>query len=64
MIPVFMRVTNKGESFPLTYYAPKNDAAYYITCMVSEKYLTSIQLFYLTKAQVTYRIDKEEMNVD
>ena len=54
--PEFIRMTDRGPSFPSEYFAPSNKSAHYLTCISGNKYLTKQQMTYLKDAGVESKI--------
>jgi len=58
--PVFIKMTERGPSFPSEYFVPKNKSAYYITAVSGQKYLTQKQMIMLYKAGLEMLIEEDQ----
>jgi len=62
--PEFLRMIDRGPSFPAEYFAPHNKSAHYLTCVGGKKYLTREQLIYLNNAGIEIKLVELEVAHD
>jgi len=62
--PEFIRMVDRGPSFPEEYFAPSNKSAHYLTCIGGKKFLTREQMIFLHNAGIEPKIVELEVAHD